>query len=53
MDPGATAGLLGLPDATVEVVAQDLLSKVGRARLVVNLGADSLEVGAAPTTTAG
>jgi len=44
---------LGLPDATVEVVAQDLLSKVGRARLVVNLGADSLEVGAAPTTTAG
>jgi len=42
---------LGLPDATVELVAQDLLAKVGRARLVVNLGADSLEGGDGTTTT--
>lgn len=33
---------LGIPGATVEPVAQDLLSLVGRARIVVSLGADSL-----------
>jgi hypothetical protein len=33
---------LGLPEATVEPVPQDLLAMVGRARIVVRLGADSL-----------
>jgi len=33
---------LGIPGATVEPVAQDLLTLVGRARIVVSLGADSL-----------
>jgi len=33
---------LGLPGATIEPVAQDLLATVGRARVVVRLGADSL-----------
>lgn len=33
---------LGIPTATVEPVAQDLLTVVGRARIVVSLGADSL-----------
>jgi len=33
---------LGLPGATIEPVAQDLLVLVGRARVVVSLGADSL-----------
>jgi len=42
---------LALPEATVEPVAQDLLSKVGRARLVVSLGADSLEAPAGSTST--
>lgn len=33
---------LGLPDATIEPVPQELLAEVGRARVVVSLGADSL-----------